>query len=419
MASRMHEYKKTSWELRGATGAQHRHIEQKWQACRELPDRSGPLTGPESVLGLGAFSASDCPLARLRLDSPPSKEEKKADIPIASPRTIDRYKNSFYKYDFEGSGEISTKELRILLEGLGREVSDESVKVIMQQIDTNGSGKVAFTEFLEGVIGLRERRPDDPPPLSAKDKAYRDMTVCIGKDDVEGMRTLLEKWSVHLNPDPATGLEIIHVAARRGCEAMVSLILEMRGDPSKAARDGRTPLHLASESSHPERDRSVVALLAAGASGSARSEQGYTPLLKLVPEQRGSPYEWDHDPGMRERFVEHRKTAHHTHGYHSMLAIADIVGGSRHKHHRRRGDEEDGQRSHSRHRDAEDGHRRSRHRDGDEDRDGRKHRSKSKGRHSEEGGREDKDRKEKKRDKDDKKEKKKKKDKDRSRSRER
>eukprot|EP00961_Rhodomonas_salina_P076631 1028802-Rhodomonas_salina.1 len=53
MASRMHEYKKTSWELRGATGAQHRHIEQKWQGGRR-----GRL-GVEGSYNLSAPTASD------------------------------------------------------------------------------------------------------------------------------------------------------------------------------------------------------------------------------------------------------------------------------------------------------------------------------------------------------------------------
>ena len=65
----------------------------------------------------------------------------------------------FSKFDLDGSGAISTSELRALLVDLGdeRAESDEYVHQIVEQLDADGSGEVELVEFARWwqTYGLR------------------------------------------------------------------------------------------------------------------------------------------------------------------------------------------------------------------------------------------------------------------------
>ncbi len=54
---------------------------------------------------------------------------------------------AFKKYDSDGNGFITTDELQITLSNLGRCMSRNEIKSMMQLLDINHDGKISFQEF--------------------------------------------------------------------------------------------------------------------------------------------------------------------------------------------------------------------------------------------------------------------------------
>jgi hypothetical protein len=67
----------------------------------------------------------------------------------------------------------------------------------------------------------------------------------------------------------------------------------------------------------------------------AQTASGYTAIHYMSSEYKLSGFDWKDDPSIRERFRHHRRKHHYAHGYHPMVAIADIVGADRKSHRQR------------------------------------------------------------------------------------
>lgn len=65
-------------------------------------------------------------------------EEQKADI-----------KEAFNMFDTTGSGVIDIKELKVAIRALGFEPKKEEIKRMIADIDKEGTGKLAYADFLE------------------------------------------------------------------------------------------------------------------------------------------------------------------------------------------------------------------------------------------------------------------------------
>eukprot|EP00281_Chroomonas_sp_CCMP1168_P002466 CAMPEP_0206258126 /NCGR_PEP_ID=MMETSP0047_2-20121206/25742_1 /ASSEMBLY_ACC=CAM_ASM_000192 /TAXON_ID=195065 /ORGANISM="Chroomonas mesostigmatica_cf, Strain CCMP1168" /LENGTH=90 /DNA_ID=CAMNT_0053684827 /DNA_START=87 /DNA_END=356 /DNA_ORIENTATION=+ len=90
------------------------------------------------------------------------------------------------------------------------------------------------------------------------------------------------------------------------------MILEEGGNVNQKTVLGSTPLHIAAKAAHRDRDRTVAALLSAGADPKARDVQGYTAVHMLQKEYVGPGVEWIEKPQMHERFRDYmRKSYHH------------------------------------------------------------------------------------------------------------
>ena len=332
--SRLPAINREAWRIKGATGLQYQHIERLWQDDRQLPDRSGSGKG---------YSENPCPLARLRLGrAPPKTPPPPPDLPIGAPEVIRKYREEFDKRDYQGAGEVSTRELQELMRAIGRDLSEAAINILVQQIDKDGSGSVNFTEWLEGIFGIREPRPTDKPALKPMEVVFKDMREAIDRDDIKAMQKLIAVCERENFPpvlraykEPESGLGIIHVAARSGSDRMVLLMIEHRADPNEVCRAQETPLHFAAQSTGKYRDRMVSALLAAGAKRMAQTSSGYTAIHYMSSEYKLSGFDWKDDPSIRERFRHHRQKHHYAHGYHPMIAIADIVGADRKSHRQR------------------------------------------------------------------------------------
>ena len=58
----------------------------------------------------------------------------------------DKLKAAFEIYDKDGSGSISTDEIKQVL-GVGKDISEEVWQQIVKEVDANGDGEVSFEEF--------------------------------------------------------------------------------------------------------------------------------------------------------------------------------------------------------------------------------------------------------------------------------
>ena len=54
---------------------------------------------------------------------------------------------AFKKFDTDGSGYISTKELQDIISKMGRHLTRHEVEAMIKTIDTNNDGKISFDEF--------------------------------------------------------------------------------------------------------------------------------------------------------------------------------------------------------------------------------------------------------------------------------
>jgi len=62
-------------------------------------------------------------------------------------------KEAFRLYDKEGNGYITTEVLREILKELDDKITTEDLDMMIQEIDSDGSGTVDFDEFMEVMTG--------------------------------------------------------------------------------------------------------------------------------------------------------------------------------------------------------------------------------------------------------------------------
>jgi hypothetical protein len=75
-----------------------------------------------------------------------------------------RILNFWNAVDSDGSGMLDVLELKEVLLGLGKELTDEEVDVVMKEIDTDGSGEVEMPEFI-GYAILPQAQAQAHPPM--------------------------------------------------------------------------------------------------------------------------------------------------------------------------------------------------------------------------------------------------------------
>ncbi|XP_066582989.1 uncharacterized protein [Prorops nasuta] len=97
-------------------------------------------------------------------------EEEKADI-----------KEAFDLFDPDGTGRISTKELKVAMRALGFEPKKEEIKKLIADIDPDSTGKLSFDEFLN-VMSSKMAEKDSKEEIL---KAFR-----LFDDDETGKITL-------------------------------------------------------------------------------------------------------------------------------------------------------------------------------------------------------------------------------------
>ena len=76
---------------------------------------------------------------------------------------IDDIAQAFKVFDKDGDGLISAEEIRITMNNLGEELTEEEVKAMLAEADVNGDGLIDFTEFKRIMVnsfGFEEHDPN-------------------------------------------------------------------------------------------------------------------------------------------------------------------------------------------------------------------------------------------------------------------
>ena len=61
-------------------------------------------------------------------------------------------KAAFNYFDKDGSGKISPGELRLVMKGLGENLTDDAFEMLLEEADTDGDGEINYHEFISLIL---------------------------------------------------------------------------------------------------------------------------------------------------------------------------------------------------------------------------------------------------------------------------
>lgn len=67
---------------------------------------------------------------------------------MQAPTLCQKCREAFNTFDADGSGTIDTQEMRLLLEAIGENPTEEELFRFMADVDRGGKGEIEFSEFL-------------------------------------------------------------------------------------------------------------------------------------------------------------------------------------------------------------------------------------------------------------------------------
>ena len=136
--------------------------------------------------------------ARPRKQEAPAQWDSAAsqESPVSVLRDIllqraQRVIDTFREFDSDNSRTISYKEFEKAMRSLGCEVTDE-VETLWNQIDTDGSGEIAYAELL-AALNPRCGGGGDGPSADALDPNNKRGAFKYGKHEAEGAEKLIER----------------------------------------------------------------------------------------------------------------------------------------------------------------------------------------------------------------------------------
>jgi hypothetical protein len=185
-------------------------------------------------------------------------------------------KNTFNKFDIDGSGAIDCSEFSSLVVSLGVNFTPEECEQAIQELDTDGSGLIEIEEFVNwwvnrtkgvrkggGLIAFKLKKLAN----KAAQMFYTDVHKAAWDGDLNLMKLFLDApGDVHLNSQDTTeygnGWTPLHYACYKGHDHIVNELLSHGARVNIHNDDGFTPLFYAAQQHFPG---ICLALLDAGA----------------------------------------------------------------------------------------------------------------------------------------------------------
>ncbi|CAH0701657.1 unnamed protein product [Spodoptera exigua] len=81
--------------------------------------------------------------------------------------------NAFDAFDHEKKGVISTDMIGTILEMLGHELDEDTLKEIITEVDVNGTGELQFSDFCALAAKFLQEEEDDEAMLKELREAFR------------------------------------------------------------------------------------------------------------------------------------------------------------------------------------------------------------------------------------------------------
>lgn len=94
-------------------------------------------------------------------------------------------RQAFDLFDNDGQGVIGPDALKVVLRALGLEPGKEEVKAMIAKVDTTGSGRIDFNEFLEILINAMSQRDSREEVMRAFRQYDLDKCGCISFDNLK------------------------------------------------------------------------------------------------------------------------------------------------------------------------------------------------------------------------------------------
>jgi Ca2+-binding EF-hand superfamily protein len=181
--------------------------------------------------------------------------------PIKQQEAIAR--NTFKKFDADGSGCLDSSELGKLTTALGAEFTQSELKEALEEVDTDGSGLIEISEFLawwtnraatnrnnSSLISLKMRKL----AMKAAQVFSTDIFTAAWNGDADLVRAFLDGESRLSNASDTTeygdGWTALHYACFQGHEDVVRLLLEARADVNRSNNLGFSALFYAAQRGH-------------------------------------------------------------------------------------------------------------------------------------------------------------------------
>merc|ERR1712072_49474 len=112
-------------------------------------------------------------------------------------------KEAFDLFDTDGSGAIDAKELKIAMQALGFDPSNDEIAKMMSDIDADGNATVEIEEFLE----MMEGKMSNKDPVEEMKKAFALYDVDgKGKITVKDMERVAKELGENLSTEELQGI---------------------------------------------------------------------------------------------------------------------------------------------------------------------------------------------------------------------
>jgi Ca2+-binding EF-hand superfamily protein len=199
--------------------------------------------------------------------------------PIKQQEIIAR--NTFQRFDKDGSNSMDVSEFKDLVESLGVDFSDDELEEVITLLDTNRSGSIDMEEFVDWwtqrTAQLRYGNSNIAAKLRrlasrASQRFSTDIFTATWQEDVELVKIFIEndrKSALAVDVD-GNNWSALHYAAYKGNMVIIDLLLKAGALINKTNTHGFTPLFYAAQCAHVD----VCAfLLEAGADPTIEGEE--------------------------------------------------------------------------------------------------------------------------------------------------